>query len=190
MPPQGAPGGSGPLGTPRRRSACWAPSHCLGCSSQRLHSRGFPPPLTMQALSDGRLLGLRHLELRRNAQRAARLGESCGRESGDQGRGRRRVDKLGAHQFYHHAARRHARARERGSETCVDCVEKVTVANNSERLGCGAALASLTRPRYSWKSARRAPARARPQGGPLPRGFTPAPTLPDPLHVHDGQHRL
>ena len=37
VPPQGAPGGSGQLGTPRKRPAHWAPSHCLGCSSQ-------PPP--------------------------------------------------------------------------------------------------------------------------------------------------
>ena len=36
-PPQGAPGGSGQLGTPRVRPAHWAPSRCLGCSSQ-------PPP--------------------------------------------------------------------------------------------------------------------------------------------------
>ena len=32
-PPQGAPGGSGQLGTPRKRPTHWAPSHCLGCSS-------------------------------------------------------------------------------------------------------------------------------------------------------------
>ena len=32
-PPQGAPGGSGQLGPPRKRPAHWAPSHCLGCSS-------------------------------------------------------------------------------------------------------------------------------------------------------------
>ena len=32
-PPQGAPGGSGQLGTPRKRPARWAPSHRLGCSS-------------------------------------------------------------------------------------------------------------------------------------------------------------
>eukprot|EP00964_Phaeocystis_antarctica_P156982 scaffold126959_cov48-Phaeocystis_antarctica.AAC.1 len=36
-PPQGAPEGSGQLGTPRVRPAHWAPSRCLGCSSQ-------PPP--------------------------------------------------------------------------------------------------------------------------------------------------
>ena len=36
-PPQGAPGGSGQLGTPRKRLANWIPSHCLGCPSQ-------PPP--------------------------------------------------------------------------------------------------------------------------------------------------
>ena len=33
VPPQGAPGGSGWLGAPRKRPARWAPSHCLGCSS-------------------------------------------------------------------------------------------------------------------------------------------------------------
>ena len=33
VPPQGAPGSSGQLGTPRKRPAHWAPSHCLGCSS-------------------------------------------------------------------------------------------------------------------------------------------------------------
>ena len=32
-PPQGAPGGSGQLGTPRKRPARWVPSHRLGCSS-------------------------------------------------------------------------------------------------------------------------------------------------------------
>ena len=31
-PPQGAPSGSGQLGTPRRRPSHWAPNHCLGCS--------------------------------------------------------------------------------------------------------------------------------------------------------------
>ena len=36
-PPQGAPGGSGQLGTPRVRPSHWAPSDCLGCSSE-------PPP--------------------------------------------------------------------------------------------------------------------------------------------------
>ena len=33
VPPQGAPGGSGQLGLPRKRPAHWAPSHCPGCSS-------------------------------------------------------------------------------------------------------------------------------------------------------------
>jgi hypothetical protein len=32
-PPQGAPGGSGQLGTPKKRPAHWAPSRRLGCSS-------------------------------------------------------------------------------------------------------------------------------------------------------------
>ena len=32
-PPQGAPGGSGQLGTPRKRPPYWVPPHCLGCSS-------------------------------------------------------------------------------------------------------------------------------------------------------------
>ena len=37
VPPQGAPGGSRQLGTPRKRPVRWAPSHHFGCSSQ-------PPP--------------------------------------------------------------------------------------------------------------------------------------------------
>jgi len=37
VPPQGAPGGSGQLGTPTKRSAHWAPSRSLGCLSE-------PPP--------------------------------------------------------------------------------------------------------------------------------------------------
>jgi hypothetical protein len=37
VPPQGAPGGSGQLGTPKKSSAHWEPSHCLGSSSR-------PPP--------------------------------------------------------------------------------------------------------------------------------------------------
>ena len=41
-PPQGVPGGSGQLGTPRERPAHWAPSHCLGCSSAPPHRK----PLT------------------------------------------------------------------------------------------------------------------------------------------------
>ena len=31
--PQGAPGGSRQLGTPKKRPTHWAPSHCLGCLS-------------------------------------------------------------------------------------------------------------------------------------------------------------
>ena len=46
-PLQGAPGGSGQLGTPR--SAHRAPSHCLGCSSQPPPKPPISPPLTMQA---------------------------------------------------------------------------------------------------------------------------------------------
>ena len=34
VPPPGAPGGSGRLGTARKRPAHWTPSHCLGCSSE------------------------------------------------------------------------------------------------------------------------------------------------------------
>ena len=33
VPPQGAPGGSRQLGTPKKRPTHWAPSHCLGCLS-------------------------------------------------------------------------------------------------------------------------------------------------------------
>ena len=33
VPPQGTCGGSGQLGTPRKRPAHWDPNHCLGCSS-------------------------------------------------------------------------------------------------------------------------------------------------------------
>ena len=43
MPPQGAPGGSGQLGTPRKRPARWAPRHGLGCS------RSSPPKLPTSA---------------------------------------------------------------------------------------------------------------------------------------------
>ena len=42
-PPQGAPGGPGQLGTPRKRPANWMPSHCLGCPSQ-------PPPTSQTRL--------------------------------------------------------------------------------------------------------------------------------------------
>ena len=52
-PPQGAPGGSGQLGTPRKRPALWAPSHCLECSSQPPPKLPIPPPLTVQVLPKG-----------------------------------------------------------------------------------------------------------------------------------------
>ena len=46
-PPQGAPGGSGQLGTPRKRPAHWAPSHGLGCSSKPPPKLLISPRLTM-----------------------------------------------------------------------------------------------------------------------------------------------
>ena len=49
LPPQGAPGGSGQLGTCRKRSAHRAPRHRLGCSSEPPPKPPIPPPLTMQA---------------------------------------------------------------------------------------------------------------------------------------------
>ena len=47
-PPRGAPGGSGQRGTPRVRPRHWAPSHCLGCSSDPPPKSPISPPLTMQ----------------------------------------------------------------------------------------------------------------------------------------------
>ena len=49
VPPRGTPGGSGQLGTPRERPARWAPSRCLGCSSQPPPKPPISPPLTTQA---------------------------------------------------------------------------------------------------------------------------------------------
>ena len=46
-PPQGAPGGSGQLGTPRKRPAHWALGHCPRCSSQPPPKPPSLPPLTM-----------------------------------------------------------------------------------------------------------------------------------------------
>ena len=47
-PPQGVPGGSGQLGTPRKRPAHRAPSHRLGCSSQPPPKPPISPHLTVQ----------------------------------------------------------------------------------------------------------------------------------------------
>ena len=53
LPPQGAPGCSGQLGTLRVRPAHWAPSHCLGCSSEPLPKLPTSPPLTLTIQEDG-----------------------------------------------------------------------------------------------------------------------------------------
>ena len=47
--PQGTPGGSGQLGTPRVRPSHWARSHRLGGSSERPPKSPIPLPLTLQA---------------------------------------------------------------------------------------------------------------------------------------------
>ena len=51
-PPQGAPGGSGWLGTPRARLSHWAPSQCLGCSSEPPPKSPILLPLTLQVGSE------------------------------------------------------------------------------------------------------------------------------------------
>ena len=51
-PPQGAPGGSGRLGTPRKRPSHWAPSHGLGCSSEPPPKPPISAPLTLQAAKE------------------------------------------------------------------------------------------------------------------------------------------
>ena len=53
VPPQGAPGGSGQLGTPRKRPSHWTPSQCLGCSSEPPPKPRISRPLTMQVAGSG-----------------------------------------------------------------------------------------------------------------------------------------
>ena len=65
-PPQGAPGGSGRLGTPRERLGHWAPRHCLGCSSWAPPKPPISPPLTLQACPADEVKSL------------LRLDKSCG----------------------------------------------------------------------------------------------------------------
>ena len=60
----------GGLSRPGARPGDRAPSRRLGCSSWPPAKPSMPPALTTQALSDGGLLGLRDLELRRNPSRA------------------------------------------------------------------------------------------------------------------------
>ena len=55
MPPQGAPGGSGQLGTPRARPSHWAPRHRLGGSSEPPPKSPIPLAWTVQ-VATGRLL--------------------------------------------------------------------------------------------------------------------------------------
>eukprot|EP00964_Phaeocystis_antarctica_P128281 scaffold92032_cov35-Phaeocystis_antarctica.AAC.1 len=47
----GAPGGSQPRSTPRKRPALWPPSNGLWCSSWPPPKPPISPPLTMQVLS-------------------------------------------------------------------------------------------------------------------------------------------
>ena len=49
VPPEVAPGGSGQLGTPRKRPTHWAPSHYLWCSSEPLPKSPISLRLTIQA---------------------------------------------------------------------------------------------------------------------------------------------
>ena len=57
VPPQGTPGGSGQLGTRRKRPAHRAPSRCLGCSSEPPPKPPVSPPLTIQVHRVSSLLG-------------------------------------------------------------------------------------------------------------------------------------
>ena len=50
VPPQGAPGSSGELSTPRVRPSRWVPSHHRGCSRQPPPKPTISPLLTIQAL--------------------------------------------------------------------------------------------------------------------------------------------
>eukprot|EP00964_Phaeocystis_antarctica_P062459 scaffold37428_cov51-Phaeocystis_antarctica.AAC.2 len=51
VPPQGRPGGSGKTRHSQAEAGpLWAPSHCLGCSSELPSKSPIPPPLTIQEL--------------------------------------------------------------------------------------------------------------------------------------------
>ena len=90
VPPQGAPGGSGQLGTPRERPTHWVPSHCPGCSSQPPPKLPIPPRLTMQAAAEPR--GTRGAD----AADGGAGGGGCGRGARRVGATRRVGDRRGA----------------------------------------------------------------------------------------------